>query len=236
VSRLRLAWALVVSGAALAVAAPAGGANECDGLMVCIPVAGPWVVVPASTANPRERVEFQLTCPRGYVVGGTDARLSTRGIDVGFIGKVGSPVNPGITTSRSAVFLGTYVGRASGTAPTFKPFIGCMPMAGGGSRVPTSVSQLRPGQPVTRRARTVRVRPGTTTVTTRCVAGERLVGGTHAFGFFTRTPPSASLVAGVSGSQALGSARVSVRVRGDAELAGVRAVVQVQALCVRSST
>ena len=141
-----------MAGAVLAVAAPVGAANECDGLMVCIPVAGPWVVVPASTGAQRERVEYQLTCPRGYIVGGTDARLSNRAIDVGFIGTTGSPVNPGITTSRSAVFLGTYVGR-SASAPTFKPFIGCMPQAGGGSRVPTSVSQIRPGRPVTRRVK-----------------------------------------------------------------------------------
>ncbi len=226
--------ALVVAGAALAVAAPAGGANECDGLMVCVPVAGPWVVVPAATGVPRQRVEFQLTCPRGHVVGGLDARLSVRAIDVGFIGTLGSPVNPGITTSRSAVFLGTYVGRLAG-APTFRPFIGCMPAAGGGSRVPTSVSQLRPGRPVTRRVRSVRVRPGTTTVVQRCVSGERLVGGSHAFGFSTRTPPSASLVRSVSGSQQISGESVVVRVRGDAELAGVRAVVQVHALCSRST-
>lgn len=232
--RIRTLWAVVVAGAALAVAAPAGGANECDGLMVCIPVAGPWVVVPAGTGPQRERAEFQLTCPRGYIVGGTDARLSVRGIDVGFIGTTGSPVNPGITTSRAAVFLGTYVGRSASAAPTFKPFIGCMPQAGGGSRVPTSVSQLRPGRPVTRRAKTVRVRPGTTTVAQRCSSGERLVGGTHAFGFETRTPPSASLVGSVSGSQRISSGSVIVRVSGDAELAGVRAVVQVQALCTRS--
>jgi len=225
--------ALVVAGAALAVAAPAGGANECDGLMVCVPVAGPWVVVPAATGVPRQRVEFQLTCPRGHVVGGLDARLSVRAIDVGFIGTLGSPVNPGITTSRSAVFLGTYVGR-SADAPTFRPFIGCMPAAGGGSRVPTSVSQLRPGRPVTRRVRSVRVRPGTTTVVQRCVSGERLVGGSHAFGFSTRTPPSAGLVRSVSGSQQISGESVVVRVRGDAELAGVRAVVQVHALCSRS--
>lgn len=234
-NRLRILWALVVAAAALAVAAPAGGANECDGLMVCVPVAGPWVVVPASTSVPRERVEFQLTCPRGHVVGGTDARLSARAIDVGFIGTVGSPVNPGITTSRSAVFLATYVGRATGTVPTFKPFIGCMPLAGGGSRIPTSVSQIRPGQPVTRRVKTVRVRPGTATVTQRCRSGEHLVGGTHAFGFYTRTPPSASLVGSVSGSERIDAGRVAVRVSGDAELAGVRAVVQVQALCSRSA-
>jgi len=235
VIRLRTLWALVVAGAALVVAAPAGGANECDGLMVCIPVAGPWVVVPAGTGVPRERVEFQLTCPRGHIVGGTDARLSTRAIDVGFIGTLGSPVNPGITTSRSAVFLGTYVGRSASAAPTFKPFIGCMPAAGGGSRIPTSVSQLRPGQPVTRRVKTVRVRPGTTTVTQACSSRERLVGGSHAFGFFTRTPPGASLVRSVSGSQTIGAERVVVRVSGDAELAGVRAVVQVHALCTRLS-
>jgi hypothetical protein len=235
VTRLRVVWAVVVAVAALAAAAPAGGANECDGLMVCIPVAGPWVVVPAATGVRRERVEFQLTCPRGYVVGGTDARLSVRGIDVGFIGTVGSPVNPGITTSRSAVFLGTYVGRSASAAPTFKPFIGCMPQTGGGSRVPTSVSQLRPGRPVTRRVKTVRVRPGTATVALRCSSGERLVGGTYAFGFETRTPPSASLVGSVSGSQRITAESVSVRVSGDAELAGVRTVVQVQALCTRAS-
>ena len=93
-------------------------------------------------------------------------------------------------------------GRTSGQsdrAPTFRPFIGCMPAAGGGSRVPTSVGAFRPGQPVTRRVRTVRVRPGTTTVVQRCTAGERLVGASHAFAFATRTPPSASLVSSVSG-------------------------------------
>jgi len=227
-------WALVVAGAALVVAAPAGGANECDGLMVCVPVAGPWVVVPASTSVPRQRVEFQLTCPQGYVVGGLDARLSVRGIDVGFIGALGSPVNPGITTSRSAVFLGTYVRRSAGS-PTFRPFIGCMPLAGGGSRIPTSVSQVRPGRPVTRRVKSVRVRPGTTTVSQRCVSGERLVGGSHAFGFATRTPPTESLVRSVSGSQVISGERVRVRVTGDAELAGIRAIVQVHALCTRSA-
>ena len=232
-TRVRAVWAVVVAGAALVVAAPAGGANECDGLMVCIPVAGPWVVVPTSTGTQRERVEFQLTCPRGYIVGGTDARLSSRAIDVGFIGTTGSPVNPGITTSRSAVFLGTFVGRSSAAA-SFKPFVGCMPQVGGGSRVPTSVSQIRPGRPVTRRVKTVRVRPGSATVTQSCSSGELLVGGAHAFGFYTASPPSASLVSGVSGTQAVGSSRVAVRVSGDAELAGVRAVVQVSALCSRA--
>ena len=232
--RLRFIWAAVVAGAALAVVAPAGGANECDGFMVCVPIAGPWVVAPASTASQRERVEWQMTCPRGHIAGGLDALLSARAIDVGFLGTLGSPVNPGISTSRSVVILGTYVGRVN-RAATFKPLVGCIPAAGGGTRVPTSVSVFPPGRPVTRRVKTVRVRPGTATIVQRCSRGERLVGGSHAFAFATRTPPSASLVAGVSGSQSVGSSGVTVRVRGDAELAGVRALVQVHALCTRSA-
>jgi hypothetical protein len=237
VTTLRLISALGVLAASLVVAAPAGAARECDGLPVCIPVAGPWVVVPASTGIPRERVEFQMTCPPRHVVGGLDARLSARGIDVAFLGTLGSPVNPGITTSRSVVFVATYAGR-SDRAPTFRPFIGCLPASGGGTRIPTSVSApavFPPGAPVTRRVKTVRVRPGSATVTQRCVSGERLVGGSHAFAFVTRTPPSASLVGGVSGSQQLSSNAVVVRVRGDAELAGVRALVQVHALCTRAA-
>jgi hypothetical protein len=159
--------------------------------------------------------------------------LSVRGIDVQFLGKLGSPVNPGISTTRSAVFRGTYVGQ-SDRAATFKPFIGCIPAAGGGTRVPTSVTAFPPGQPVTRRVKTLRVRPGTTSVVMRCDSSERLVGGSHAFAFATRTPPSVSLVSSVSGSQELGSRSIAVRVSGDAELAGVRALVQVQALCTRS--
>lgn len=233
-SRLQTLWALVVVGAALVVAAPAGGANECDGFMVCVPIAGPWVVVPASTGAERERVEYQLTCPRGHVAGGLDARLSVRSIDVGFIGTLGSPVNPGISTHRSVVFLGMYVGRTD-RGPTFRPFVGCIPTAGGGTRIPTAVTQFRPGRPVARRVKTVRVRPGATTVVQRCARGERLVGGSHAFAFATRNPPSASLVEGVSGARSVRGSGVTVRVRGDAELASVRALVQVHALCARGT-
>ena len=230
---VRVVWVAVVTAAALAAAVPAGAANECDGLQVCVSVPGPWVVAPASTGSSRTPVEYQLTCPRGHIVGGLDARLSVRAIDVQFLGRMGSPVNPGISTSRSAVFRGTYVG-SSDRAPTFKPFLGCMPASGGGSRVPTMNTAFRPGQLVTRRVKTVRVRPGTTTVVQRCARGERLVGGTHAFAFDTRNPPSASLVSSVSGSETIGSTGVSVRVRGDAEVAGARSLVQVQAFCTRA--
>jgi hypothetical protein len=233
---VRRAVALSTVVAALAVltvgASPAGAANECDGLMVCVPVAGPWVVVPSGFGATRPRIEYQLTCPRGYVVGGVDARLSRRGIDVGFLGKLGSPVNPGITTSRSAVFFASYVSRAGGAA-SFRPFIGCIPTAGGGVRIPTAVSAFPPGEPTVRRVRTVRVRPGNATVVQGCAARERLVGASHAFGFFGSRPPTQSLVASVSGTRSVHDGRVSVRVRGDAEVGDVRAVVQVHAVCAR---
>jgi hypothetical protein len=225
--------AAIVVGAALVAALPAGAANECAGLRICVPVAGPWVVVPPSTSAPRERVEYQLTCPGAHVVGGLDARLSVRAIDVSFLATLGSPVNPGISTSTSAVFVGIYAGQTD-AAPTFRPFIGCIPATGGGTRVPTSVSSFPPGRPITRRVKTIRVRPGTTTVVQRCASGERLVSGSHAFAFSMRTPPSASLVRSVSGIQELRGESVAVRVHGDAELAGVRALVQVHALCARA--
>lgn len=229
---MRSLVALAALAVVLAVGAgSAGAARECDGLMVCVPVAGPWVVVPGGGGVPRPEVEYQLSCPRGYVVGGLDAELSHRPIDVGFRGLLGSPVNPGITTSRAVVFLASYVGTTRARGPTFRPRIGCMPAAGGGTRIPTANTAFQPGQPTVRRVRTVRVRPGTATVVQGCRAGERLVGAHHAFGFFMRRPPRASLVGTVSGTRSVGRGRVVVRVRGDAELGEVRAVVQVQAVC-----
>jgi hypothetical protein len=212
----------------------AGAARECEGLQVCVPVAGPWVVVPTGGGSSREEVQYQLSCPRRYVVGGLDAVLSHRAIDVSFLGRMGSPVNPGITTSRAVVFVASYVGNGA-QGPTFRPHIGCMPASGGGSRIPTSAGAFRPGEPTVRRVRQVRVRPGSATVVARCSAQERLVGSAHAFGFYTPRAPDASLVAGVSGTRTTSGKAVRVEVQGDAELGGVRAVVQVQAICSRTA-
>jgi hypothetical protein len=210
---------------------PAQAADECEGLMVCVPVAGPWVVVPTMPAFPRPRVEYQLTCPRGHVVGGVDARLSDRAVDVTFVGRLGSPINPGITTSRSVVFVARYVG-ATARAPTFRPFVGCMPASGGG-RIPTAVGAVKPGDPTIRRVNSVRVLPGSRTVTSACRSRELLVDASHAFAFRTAEPPTASVIATVTGSRAVRGGRVRVSVRGDAELGRVRALVQVHALCSR---
>ena len=214
----------------LAAAAHAQATNECKGHQVCVPVAGPWVLVPTGSETRRPTVQYQLTCPRGYIVGGLDAELTHRGIDLSFVARLGSPVNPGISTSRSAVFTASYVGSGA-RAPSFRPHIGCIPAAGGGPRVPTSVAAFPPGEPATRRVRTVRVRPGTTTVAQACRRGERLVGASHALAFRRQAPPSTSLASTVSGSQSVSGSRVVVRVLANAELGGVRALVQVHAVC-----
>ena len=67
------------------------------------------------------------------------------------------------------------------------------------------------------------------------VAAERTVGAYHAIGFFTAKPPSATLVAGLTTAQRVRGNAVVVTARGGGSLQGVRAVVQVSAVCAGGS-
>ena len=51
----------------------------------------------------------------------------------GFLGALGAPVNPGVTTSTGAVFLGRVV-RNGVAGASFRPHLGCIPASGGGHR------------------------------------------------------------------------------------------------------
>jgi hypothetical protein len=210
--------------AALAVAvAPAGATNECKGLQVCVPVIGPWVL--ATTPG----TEFQLDCPKRFIVGGLDAELSSPAVDVGFVGGLGSPVNPGITTTGSAVFLGTFVG-ARGAA-TFRPHIGCVPASGGGQRTPTAYRVFKPGKPTVRIVKELAVLPRLTThLVARCAATQRLVRATTAVAFYGDTPPSARVAQSVHVKQVVRTGRVQVSARGGAAIP-TRTVVQVDLVC-----
>jgi hypothetical protein len=222
--------ALTIAGAlaagALALASPAGATNECRGLNPCVAVAGPWVVVPVAKSSPRPQVQYQLTCPRGFIVGGTDAELTDRAIEISFLGTSGSPVSPGVTTSRTIVFVGTYVGSGA-RAPTFRPHIGCVPAAGGGRRTPTGRAVIfPPAQATTRRLVTAKI-TSTKRIVVACRADEELVAWYVARGFATPTPPSPALVASLS---------VRALSRGDQVVAVARAhqgrgIVQVSAVC-----
>jgi hypothetical protein len=234
VRRLVLVVALAAAVVAGLGAAPARATNECRGLMVCVRVAGPWVVVPRGGAAPRPRAQFQLSCPRGFVVGGTDAELSDRGIDIAFLGKLGSPVGPGVTTERAALFVATYAGSAVRSS-SFRPHLGCLPTSGGGGGpVPYRTSTpaaVPPGDPTIRRVRTVRLRPGTVHARQGCAAGELLVSGWHAVGFYTAHPPTAALDAAVTATQRVRGGRVDVVAHVSSTVRGVHAILQVGAVC-----
>ena len=214
--------------------APGSAAGECSGLKVCIPVAGPWVKIPAPAPGAVASARWRLVCPQG-IVGGVDARASETAVGVDFAGLLGSPVNPGITTSRSLVFTGTYAGRAR-RATSFRPFIGCLPGGGGGPRTPTSlaaVSDIRPGRPVALRIVSLAVPPRRLVrATLRCKPGERLLGARHSVGLFTGHVPTRAELAAVHVVRVRRGARVLVSaVRRAGLAAAVDVVVQVQAEC-----
>ena len=191
---IRAAAAVIALATALAVGVPASqAADECKGLQVCIPVAGPWVVIPAP-AGPSATATWQLVCPQG-VVGGVDARASEAAVAVEFPGRIGSPVNPGITTPRSLLFKGTYAGRVR-KATSYRPFIGCIPGGGGGPRTPMAfsrVSEVKPGEPITtaRRDASCRARERSLARSSTCRPGERLLHSSHSVGLYTGGVPTA---------------------------------------------
>jgi hypothetical protein len=231
--RARFALALSVAGLSL-VALSAGSAlaaDECDGLRVCLPVTGPWVVVPSGG------VDYELACPlAGYVVAGTDARVAARDVDVSFRGEPGSPVGPGVTTRRSAVFHAVRTLPGAG-ATSFQPFIGCIPTSGGGGRALTGTASgaagIKPTQPVLSVVLDKPVRTGTTTIRLACPAGTRLVGSTHAVAFRQTLPPSTALLGAVRVQRAVVEGVVVTRIRATGSV-GDRAEVQVRTLCARA--
>jgi hypothetical protein len=230
VKRILVVAALAGSIAA-ATAAPAGATDECNGLQVCVPVTGPWVVVPVGRSVPRPHVEFLLSCPKGFVVGGLDAELSRPGIDLSFQGKIGAPVNPGVTTSRGVVFVGTFVGdRSGGGPPTFRPHVGCMP-SGGGGRVLTSLHVVPPGKPAIRRVFKLQLHVGSQSVTRHCAPGEELISATHATGFYMVDPPDQLVVSSVRVGQRVRSGQVSIRAQAGRASQVARTVVQFTLVC-----
>jgi hypothetical protein len=224
----------------------AAAADECRGLLVCLPVPGPWVAIPASTGAAPPTTEYVLQCPLpNYVVAGIDVRLSDRAIDVAFRGETGSPVAPGTTTGRAIAFTATYTGQAR--APTsFQPFLGCVPLTGGGGQSQTSVGSsdddrtlaaFRPTRPLARAVVNVRLAVGARrTAVARCPRGGRLLRGTHAIAFYSPREPSRALLGSVAVSRSTGPGRVvATALLRRAVPAGVRVEVQVQAICTRGA-
>ncbi len=228
--------ALALAAAALPATAHARDAQECRGLQVCIPIAGPWVVVPQPTKAQRlSSVQYQLPCRKNSVVGGTDALVSDPWDDVAFLGSLGSPIGPGTTARENAVFIGTYVGPLQRPS-TFRPYIGCVPATGGGGRSTTAFPQLRPTEPLVRRSRNVAV-PAAHPITAfeTCAKGERLLASSYALAFRAETPPAVEAAADVHARirEAEGGRVVVVASRGFAVPRTARVEVQIQVMCAR---
>jgi hypothetical protein len=225
----RLLLFAAVAAAALTAAGTAGArtTRECNGFPRCVPVAGPWVL-----STGRVETEWQLACPKGFLVGGLDAELTNRALDVVFRATLGSPVNPGISTSRRAVFLGRL---AAGRDPaaSFRPHVGCIPGAGGGVRVPSVHHRVYPpGHPTVLRATTLRVAADATRrITLGCRAGERLVTSSDAIGFRSKQPPSLTAAGAVHVRRTQHGRHLTATIRGGSAVAGARAVVQLDLLC-----
>ena len=212
----------------------ADAGRECEGLIVCIPVAGPWVQV-FGTANP---TYYQLACPgRGQVIGGLDAdRAGPLGIT--FLGNLGGPVGPGVTTGRAAVFVAQTTRPLSG----FRPLLGCIPGGGGGGRGRTVYEPKRqlqavapPPEATVWRVKNVRLKDQPRErVTHACLADERLLSFSSAIAFRTVRPPSLSTLGSVRATARRAGERIVVAVRsGIARPKNVRVELQIQAVCAR---
>jgi hypothetical protein len=220
-----LASTVAVAATLLVGAAPGQAAGECKGLQVCIPVKGPWVAIPAP-GGLATTTSWKLVCPKG-VVGGVDARASDKAVAIEF-------VNPGITTTNSLVFRGTYSGAAH-RATSYQPYIGCIPTAGGGQRTRTAfqkVTAITPGDPITVRAKTLRLTPGTLArATLSCKPKERLLGSTSSVGLYTADVPTKAQLAAVHVIRVRRGQQILVSATRSGLPASVRAEVQVQAVC-----
>lgn len=221
------AVAFVAALAVAAATAPVGGAtNECHGIQRCIRVPGPWVVVPAHGT-----AEYLLTCPQGRsVVGGLDAQVTSREVHVTFDGQLGAPVQPGVTTTRYALF---HAYSTSSQPQTFQPLLGCIPVQGGGGRSTVSARVTPPGPNLDVRSQVVVVGPGSVKFArVACPSAESLVGAWDAVAFRTKSPPPLSNVRLVTAKHVVVGKKVVATASATDELSlDARAVVQAGAEC-----
>jgi hypothetical protein len=225
---VRAALASLVVALSLAAAfAPVGGAtNECHGITACIRVPGPWVLVP-----PPSTVRYLLACPGGRsIVGGLDAQATSRAVRVDFEGRLGAPVQPGLTTTRYALFRAV---STSARPQAFQPLLGCVPTQGGGGRSTVSARVTPAGPSLEFRSRIVVIGPGQLRFAKiSCKPGEKLAGSWDALAFRVKQPPrleSGSLVSvtrRIAGKQVVVTASAT-----DGLSIDLRAVVQVGAEC-----
>ncbi len=173
--------------------------KECTNVKDCVGVPGPWVVVPAGG-----EATFLFGCPerRGFVVGGTDARVSSGHIHIWFDGRIGGPVGVPLNTKGGAVLL-FHATTNDGKEASFQPILGCVSLTQKNKRSTVSaLPGLPPGPPVDLRSELVLVRisryPSDQTTTLACGRNEHLIGSWHGLAFGTPTAPDRAHAESVS--------------------------------------
>ncbi len=217
--------ALVAALAVVALPGTAGAQNECNGVPTCIPVEGPWVIVPANG-----EVEFALSCPQGKgIVAGTDGLASSLDVHVTFDGNLGAPVAFGRTTSTGVMFRAVSGRHHPGS---FKPFIGCIP-APASVRNTIAAKPTPPGPPLALLSKLVPLNPGyQKVVTLSCPAGEALVDSWSTPAFDTINEPDPGLASAIVVKTTITGARAKLAISASEALpAGSHAEVQIGVRC-----
>jgi len=216
---------LVCALAVMAVPGTAGAQNECNGVPTCIPVEGPWVVLPA-----RGEVKFALSCPQGKgIVAGTDVLASSLDVHVTFDGNLGAPVAFGRTTSTGVLFRAVSGRHRAGS---FKPFIGCIP-APASVRNTIAAKPTPAGPPLHLLSKLVKLNPGfQKVVTLGCPTGEALVDSWSTPSFDTIDEPDPGLASAIAVKTTISGDRARLAISASEALpAGSHAEVQIGVRC-----
>jgi hypothetical protein len=224
---MKLVLVTLVAAVGLFASTAGAGTAECHGIMSCIHVPGPWVLVP-----PNGTSQFLLSCPRARsVVAGLDAQSTSRTVHVGFDARLGAPVAPGISTTTYAMFRAV---STSNRSQLFQPRLGCVPTQGGGGRSTVSARVVTPtGPALNLRARIVIIGPGQLKFAkVSCLSNEKLVGSWQATAFRVKQPPTIGSGTLVHVTRTSAGRQVVVTASATDGLSiDVHAIVQVGAVC-----
>jgi hypothetical protein len=151
-------------------------------------------------------------------------------VRVDFTGRLGSPVQPGQTTTRYALFRAVSTSKKT---QLFQPLLGCVPARGGGGRSTVSALVSAPGASLEFRSAIVVIGPGTTKFGhVSCQPAEKLAGAWQSTAFRTANPPRVSNAVYVRATHNVVGKKVVVTASAaDVLSIDVHAIVQVGAEC-----
>ena len=195
-------------GAAGCGASPAAATNECRGLQVVRSRRRPVGGRARRRSRPATRVEYQLSCPRGYVVGGLDAELTRPRDRHRLPREARQPGRAGRDDRALGVFRATYIGSCA-ARPSFRPHIWVASAAAGGGSGPVPYSRpvvvpARESRPFGGSAPCASARDSVRASSRRAAPASGSSRRWHAIGVLhDARPPSAALIQSVSATRSV---------------------------------